>query len=60
MPMKVTVSSQKWKTGVIDESPGPAIDTQAERFIKSCDACKKVGKAITQEEMYGWKLPDGP
>ena len=38
----------------------PNIDAQAEKFVKSCDACQKVGKFITQEECHRRELPDGP
>lgn len=38
----------------------PKMDYQAEHFVKSCDACQKVSKAITQEECHRRTLPDGP
>lgn len=38
----------------------PNMDLQAEKFVKSCDACQKVGKTIIQEEIHRRELPDGP
>lgn len=36
------------------------MDAQAENFVRSCDACQKVGKNIIQEEFHRRQLPDGP
>lgn len=38
----------------------PNMDAQAENFVRSCDACQKVGKNIIQEEFHRRQLPDGP
>jgi len=49
--MKARLRSKVW---------WPNIDLQAERFVKSCDACQKVGKSIIQEEIHRRQMPDGP
>lgn len=38
----------------------PRIDVAAENFVRSCDACQKVGKEIVVEQMARRQLPDGP
>lgn len=50
----------KMKDRLISKVWWPHIDMQVEKFVKSCDACQKVGKAIIQEEIHRRKLPDGP
>lgn len=38
----------------------PSMDQHAEKFVKCCDACQKVGKEITKEEIHRRQMPDGP
>lgn len=38
----------------------PGIDREADTFVRTCDACQKIGKSITIQEMSRRTLPDGP